>query len=81
LVGVGRHLAGPALQALPRGPDEPIRVAGGITRAYALTGCKLLVEGVELVDGLHRWVVAAYLGIGLVSVEMSTEEAESPFAW
>jgi hypothetical protein len=34
-----------------------------------------------LVDGLHRRVVATDLGISLVPVEMSAEEAESPFGW
>jgi hypothetical protein len=58
-----------------------IQAAGGITCAYALTGRRLLTESVELVDGLHRWIVATDLGIGLVPVEMSTGEAESPFAW
>ena len=33
-----------------------------------------------MVDGLHRWVVTTDLGISLVPVEISTEEAESLFA-
>ena len=58
-----------------------IRAAGGITCGYALGGRNLLAGGVELVDGLHRWTVAGELGIGLVPVKMSAEEADSPFAW
>jgi hypothetical protein len=58
-----------------------IRAAGGITCGYALAGRNLLAGGVELVDGLHRWTVADELGIGLVPVKMSAEEADSPFAW
>jgi hypothetical protein len=58
-----------------------IRAVGGITCGYALAGRNLLAGGVELVDGVHRWTVAGELGIDLVPVKMSAEEADSPFAW
>lgn len=59
---------------------DRIRGAGGITCAYTPVGQKLIAGGVELVDGLQRWVVTTDLGISLVPVEISTEDAESPFA-
>jgi hypothetical protein len=58
-----------------------IRAAGGISCDHALIARTLRTGDIELVDGLHRWTVAAELSIGLVPVEMSVEEAESPFAW
>ena len=40
----------------------------------------LQAGGIELVDGIHRWAVAAEIGIDIVPVEM-TVETESPWAW
>jgi hypothetical protein len=43
----------------------------------------LLAGGVELVNGLHRWVVAGELGIDVVPVAVSVEpgEIEPSWAW
>jgi hypothetical protein len=56
-----------------------ISAAGGITCEHALQA-RTAPEGVHLEDGVHRWTIAAELGLDLVPVEMAVE-TESAFAW
>jgi hypothetical protein len=57
-----------------------IQAAGGIACGYALEALTLLSGKVQLANGLHRWVVADELGIGMVPVEMRTE-TEPVWGW
>jgi hypothetical protein len=57
-----------------------IQAAGGIACGYALEAMTLLSGEIELVNGLHRWVVAQELGVGMVPVKMVIETAPV-WAW
>lgn len=57
-----------------------VQAAGRIACSHALKARALLSGEIELVNGLHRWVVASELGISVVPVKM-TIEIESPWAW
>jgi hypothetical protein len=57
-----------------------IRAARGITCAYALLATTYLDGHIGLNNCVHRWAVAAELGIERVPVEMLHEEQESVWA-
>lgn len=55
--------------------------AGGISCEHALAATRLPRGRVRLEDGVDKWVVAREFDIILVPVEVSAEDAGSPFAW
>lgn len=57
-----------------------IRAAGGIGCEYALNAMTRLSGEIELSNGVHRWAVAAELGIRAAPVHM-VYETESVWAW
>lgn len=58
-----------------------IREAGGITCGHALLATTYLDGHVGLNNGLHRWAVAAELGIKRVPVEMQRETEDAAPPW
>jgi hypothetical protein len=59
---------------------DRIHAAGGIACDYAIKARMLLSGEIELVNGLHRWVVAEELAIETMPVEMSLE-TEYSWSW
>jgi hypothetical protein len=57
-----------------------IAAAGGISCEYALEAFIAPDGHIELVKGVHRWTVAAELGIGVLPVKLD-DERESSSCW
>lgn len=58
-----------------------IRTAGGISCEHALQAMMRLSGEIELSNGVHRWAVAADLGIRAVPVRMTAETEPVWAAW
>jgi hypothetical protein len=56
---------------------ERITAAGGVQCEYALSATRNLDGSIELDKGVHRWTVAAELGVSVLPVRV-TDAADSP---